>query len=319
MASALLAPLAGAYGAIADRRLARSGANPGRPVVCIGNLTLGGAGKTPLALAVAALLAEANERPFCLSRGYGGRLDGPLQVDPIVHGFEAVGDEPLLLARAFPTVVARDRLAGARLAVERGASVIVMDDGFQNPSVAKNSSLLVIDATQSVGNGRVFPAGPLRAGLERQLSRANALVVVGDGPGSGVAAAMAKRHRLPIFTGRIVPDAAAMAELRGRAVLAFAGIGIPEKFFAMLRGSGVETKQTRAFADHHPYTAADAEELVRTAERDGLTLVTTEKDLVRLRPHADLSRRTRAVPVMLELDDPRPLADLLLSGIRKGA
>ena len=177
LASALLAPLAAIYGAVAQARLGARGRRAGAPVVCIGNLTVGGAGKTPTALAVAAILAAASERPVFLSRGYGGTLAGPVRVDPARHGGHDVGDEPLLLARAAPTIVARDRVKGAAIAA--GASVIVMDDGFHNPSLVKDFSLLVVDARRGIGNGRVIPAGPLRAPLDAQLARAHALVVVG--------------------------------------------------------------------------------------------------------------------------------------------
>ncbi|HWL04116.1 MAG TPA: tetraacyldisaccharide 4'-kinase, partial [Xanthobacteraceae bacterium] len=177
LAAGLLSPIAALYDRIATRRMTRAGAALSVPVICIGNPTLGGAGKTPTAIAVAQLLTAAGERPVLLSRGYGGRLAGPVRVDPARHLAADVGDEPLLLARAAPVVVARDRVAGAHLALSAGASVMVMDDGFQNPSLHKDFSILVVDGGSGIGNGRVFPAGPLRASLDAQLARAQALLV----------------------------------------------------------------------------------------------------------------------------------------------
>jgi len=175
----LLTPFAVLYGAVAAVRMQAHGVRAGLPVICLGNLTVGGAGKTPAALAVAHLLHAARERPFFLSRGYGGRLAGPLRVNPAIHHAADVGDEPLLLTRLAPTIVARDRVAGAKFAQFAGASVIVMDDGLQNPSLAKDLAIVLVDGRRGIGNGRIIPAGPLRAPLGWQLDRAQALVVVG--------------------------------------------------------------------------------------------------------------------------------------------
>lgn len=180
LAATLLTPFAALYGAVAARRLAAPGRDVGIPIICVGNLDLGGAGKTPTALAVGELLQAAGATPFFLSRGYGGSLAGPVRVEPARHTAAMVGDEPLLLARLAPTVVARDRVLGANFARARGASVVVMDDGFQNPSLTKNLSILVVDGTRGIGNGRVFPAGPLRAPLQAQLARAHAILVIGE-------------------------------------------------------------------------------------------------------------------------------------------
>jgi tetraacyldisaccharide 4'-kinase len=279
-AERLLSPLAALYGAVAAGRMAGSGYDAGIPVLCIGNLTLGGAGKTPTAIAVANLLKEAGEKPAILSRGYGGSQRGPVWVDASIHRASDVGDEPLLLAGAAPTVVSRDRAAGARSAAGKGASVIVMDDGFQNPSLRKDASLLVVDAATGIGNGSVFPAGPLRAPLARQLERAQALLVIGQGAAADPVTTAA--GPLPVFHGRLAPDERAVARLRGQPVLAFAGIGSPDKFFATLRAEGIDVREQRAFPDHHRYTGADAGDLLRRARRDGLMLVTTEKDMVRM-------------------------------------
>jgi tetraacyldisaccharide 4'-kinase len=305
-AAALLAPVAGLYGAVAAARLRQTGERAGVPVVCVGNPTVGGSGKTPTALALARLLIDAGERPFLLSRGYGGRLAGPVRVDPQHHRADDVGDEPLLLARSAPTVIAHDRAAGARVARTAGASVIVLDDGFQNPSLVKDVSILVVDARRGIGNGQVFPAGPLRAPLAAQLDRAQALLIVGEGSAGAAAAHDGQARGLTVFRGRLVPDAASIAALKGSRVLAFAGIGDPEKFFATLRDAGVDVAITRGFPDHHRFTPEETTALVAEAERAGLATVTTEKDFVRLahkRALAALTARTCVLPVALQIEE----------------
>jgi len=302
--STVLTPAAALYGAIAGRRMARPGRSAGLPVICIGNLTLGGAGKTPTALAVGRILADAGHRPGFLSRGYGGRLAGPVAVDPRTHTAADVGDEPLLLARAASTVVARDRVAGARAARDTGADVIVMDDGFQNPSLEKNLSVIVVDGARGIGNGRVFPAGPLRASLAAQLERAQAVLLIGEDR-HGMAARVAAVPGLRLFRGALAPDAAALAGLAGKPVLAYAGIGDPSKFFDTLRAAGIAVADTAAFPDHHRFTAAEMADLLARAQRAGLALVSTEKDLARLAGDpaaAPLMARTAALPVRLEVE-----------------
>jgi tetraacyldisaccharide 4'-kinase len=319
IAARTLAPAAAIYGAVAQARLERRGERAGVPVVCIGNLTIGGAGKTPAALAVARMLAAAGERPVFLSRGYGGRAAGPLRVEPARHRADDVGDEPLLLARTAPAIVARDRVAGARLAVAIGASVIVMDDGFQNPSLVKDFSVLVLDGRRAVGNGRVIPAGPLRAPLKAQIARADALVVVGT-PSSATAGvvAQARGRDLALFQARLQPDAGVVAALGGGRVLAFAGIGDPAKLYATLADAGVAVAATRSFPDHHRYTRAEAQALCDDADRAGLALVTTEKDLVRLTGDdevAQLAAHARALPVVLAVEHEERFKALLLERI----
>jgi tetraacyldisaccharide 4'-kinase len=281
--SRLLMPLGAVYGAIAGRRLQRQGFDAGIPVLCVGNYHVGGAGKTPAVLALAKMLRELGETPVVLSRGYGGRLRGPIKVDPERHVAADVGDEPLMMARTVPVVVARDRVDGVALARSQGASVILMDDGFQNPAIAKDASLIVIDGERGLGNGCVFPAGPLRAPLRAQFERTDALIVVGDGPAAkAVAAAVAARGK-PVLSAHLKPHDGSVASLRGGRALAFAGIGDPARFFRTLRGSGIEVVGERAFADHHPFSKGEIETLIAEAKRDELTLVTTEKDLARLR------------------------------------
>jgi len=315
----LLTPAAAIYGAVAASRLRREGYRADVPVICIGNPTLGGAGKTPTALAVAHMLKAAGEQPAFLSRGYGGCQPGPLVVTPDRDLATDVGDEPLLLARVAPTVVAHDRVAGVKAAQAAGASVIVMDDGFQNPALAKDFSALVIDGRRGLGNGKVFPAGPLRAPLDAQLARADAVILVGTvGEGAAAAGAAADARKLPLFYARLEPDREAVAALAGRRVLAFAGIGDPEKVFATLREAGIAVAATRSFADHHRYTPADARALCRQADAEGLTLVTTEKDQSRLLGEAalwELAGRVRILPVELVFEQAATLGKLLIDRI----
>ncbi|MDB5504451.1 MAG: lipid-A-disaccharide kinase [Tardiphaga sp.] len=281
--SRLLMPLGAIYGEIAGSRMARKGVAVGIPVVCVGNYHVGGAGKTPTTLALVALLRELGETPVVLSRGYGGKLRGPVKVDAIKHAAADVGDEPLMMARQVTVVISHDRVAGAALARSTGASVIVMDDGFQNPAVMKDTSIIVIDGDRGLGNGRVLPAGPLRAPLDLQMARTDALVIVGDGAAAAGVATMLAANSVPVLTARLLPDEASVAALRGLRVLAFAGIGDPGRFFRTLRSAGIDVAIEKAFPDHHAYTSGDIDALAARAQREGLTLVTTEKDLVKLR------------------------------------
>lgn len=309
--AALLGPLASLYGAAAARRMERPGRRADRPVICVGNFTLGGAGKTPMALAVAEILAERGLRPAFLSRGYGGRLAGPVRVDADRHRAADIGDEPLLLARAAPTVVARDRPAGARLCIALGADAVVMDDGLQNPSLVKDLALAVVDGETGIGNGRVFPAGPLRAPLAAQWRRLHALVIVGEGRAGAALGEEARRRGLPVLAARLAPDPVVAEKLRRRRVLAFAGIGRPEKFFRTLEALGAEVVRRRAFADHHPYPERELAALSAEAEAAGLDLVTTEKDLARIGPPRPGQRAIRALPVRVAFEDPDALRRLL--------
>ncbi|MEZ5822410.1 MAG: tetraacyldisaccharide 4'-kinase [Xanthobacteraceae bacterium] len=304
--SHLLKPLAALYGAAAAFRLTREGLKAGIPVLCVGNYHGGGAGKTPTVLALAGLLRELGETPVVLSRGYRGKLRGPVRVDASRHGAADVGDEPLMLSSIVPVVVSRDRADGVALAKSLAATVIVMDDGFQNPAIAKDASLIVIDSRRGVGNAQVMPAGPLRAPLPEQIARTDALIVIGDGDAAaGVAAAVAAQGK-PVLAAHFRPHESSLAALRGKPALAFAGIGDPARFFATLRGSGVDVARTRVFADHHPLVQAEIDSLVADARRERLTLVTTEKDLARLRNAGELPDwACEVVPfrVTLEFDD----------------
>lgn len=313
-----IAPLAALYGAVAGLRMQARGRQAGLPVICLGNLTVGGAGKTPAALAVVQLLHAAHERPFFLSRGYGGRLAGPVRVNPALHRAADVGDEPILLARLAPTVVARDRVAGAAFARSAGASVIVMDDGFQNPSLAKDLSLVLVDGRRGIGNGRVVPAGPLRAPLELQLARAQALIVVGAADGAARVIERAERRRIPLFRGELEPDRAVVSAIGRRKVLAFAGIADPEKFFATLNSAGIQIANRAGFPDHHRFSAAEALDLLAQAQANNLMLLTTEKDLARLAGAAELQQlaaHASALPVRLVIEDQDRLREMILSAV----
>jgi tetraacyldisaccharide 4'-kinase len=304
--SRLLMPLGAIYGVIAGHRLQREGFDAGIPVLCVGNYHVGGAGKTPTVLALVKLLRELGETPVVLSRGYGGQLRGPIKVDPERHIAADVGDEPLMLARTVAVVVARDRIEGVALARSQNASVILMDDGFQNPAITKDASLIVIDGARGLGNACIFPAGPLRAPLSPQLERTDALIVVGDGSAAeAVAAAVAARGK-PVMKAQVRAEETSVAALHGKRVLAFAGIGDPARFFRTLRANGIDVVRERAFADHHPFSESEIEALNMEAKRDALTLVTTEKDLARLRGRGGLPDSAREIvpfAVTLESDN----------------
>ena len=318
LASAVLSPFGRLYGAVAKNRMARAGTRAALPVLCVGNFTLGGAGKTPTAMLLAELLRSANETPFFLTRGYGGSATRPRLVNAEADAARVVGDEALLLARVAPTVVARNRVVGAALAKSKGASVVIMDDGLQNGSLAKDMTIAVIDGRRGIGNAHVFPAGPLRAPLAAQLRRCHALLVIGDDVGAGDVIALA--GALPVFHGRLVPQQQAVTALRQRKVLAFAGIGDPDKFFATVEQAGIAIGERRAFADHHRYNAEQAAELVMAAEHDALTLLTTEKDRARMNGDpalAALAAQTQVLPVTLEVDEADALRALVVGALRR--
>ena len=317
--SRLLSPLGALYGALTARRMSRAGARAGIAVICVGNYHVGGAGKTPTTLALVAMLRGMGERPVVVSRGYGGDLKGPVRVHAQQHTAADVGDEPLMMAGRVPVIVARDRVAGAAMAREDGASVVVLDDGFQNPSLHKDASLLVIDAARGVGNGAVFPAGPLRAPLKSQIARTDALIVVGQGSAAeAVAHDVAARGGL-VLRATLVPDKKSLSVLRGKRVLAFAGIGDPARFFATLRAQGVDVAEGRAFADHHPFTPDDVACLVDDAAKQSLQLVTTEKDMARIRSDARLrayADQIATLPVTMTFDDAAKLRALVAERVR---
>jgi tetraacyldisaccharide 4'-kinase len=315
--SHVLRPLGALYGAITARRMANKGVDAGLPVICVGNYHVGGAGKTPTVLALTKLLRGLGETPVVLSRGYGGSLAGPVMVDRERHTATEVGDEPLMMARDVPVAVARDRLEGVVLAKSQGATVILMDDGFQNPRILKDAALIVIDSERGLGNGKVFPAGPLRAPLKAQLARTDALVLIGDGHAADAVAADITARGKPVLRARLKPDAASLAQLFGRQVLAFAGIGDRERFFRSLRASRIEVARTRPFADHHMFSQAELAVLATEARREQLTLVTTEKDLARLRGSKSVPEGIVPFAVQLEFDEPAKLKQLVSDHLYK--
>lgn len=278
------------------------------PVICVGNLVAGGQGKTPTVIALLEMLTAMGAAPHALSRGHGGTVRGPHRVDPGRDSAAQIGDEPLLLSAWAPAWVSRDRAAGARAAAEAGASVVVMDDGFQNPGLAKDLSLIVIDAATGFGNGRVIPAGPLREPVAAGLARADAVALIGAGPApEGLGA-------LPVLRARIEPLRTGLS-LDGAPVIAFAGIGRPEKFFATLRAQGAQLVAAHAFPDHAAYKPALLRRLRAEALAQGAMLVTTEKDMARLpawfRPHC------AALPVRLRFDDPDWVEALLAGALAR--
>ncbi len=314
LAGRLLHPLGQLYGHVTVWRMAGTGQPAPVPVICVGNFVVGGAGKTPTVLALARLLQAQGEAVFFLSRGHGGTSRRePVLVDGNRHRADQVGDEPLLLARTAPTIVCRDRLAGAMRAARQGASVIVMDDGMQNPTIAKTLVIAVVDGRDGVGNGRCFPAGPLRAPLADQLPWADALIVVGEMRGARPVAAFAQSAGKPILKARLKAEPESAARLDGKRVFGFAGIGRPDKFFETLAATGAVVTGTRAFPDHYPFNPADCRRLQAAASERHALLVTTEKDAVRLPKTLNFL----ALPISLHFADERQASQMLLAALAK--
>jgi tetraacyldisaccharide 4'-kinase len=308
-AARLLAPVGALYGEIAARRLAREAPCAALPAIVIGGLTAGGDGKTPLALAIAKLLTAKDETPAFLTRGYGGRSRGETLVVTPDASADLVGDEPLLLARRALTIVGADRAAGARVARDEGASVVILDDGFHSRHIAADLALLAVDSDYGAGNGCCLPAGPLRAPLAAQFTHADTLVVIGDGAAGAALAAAAQK---PVIRARVVADQA--AKFDRQRVVAFAGIGRPEKFYRTLAQSGADIVAERGFPDHHRYRRQELAELSALAQRLDARLVTTEKDAVRLPadgPAVDV------LAIRYEFDDAAALTATLSEALRR--
>jgi tetraacyldisaccharide 4'-kinase len=301
----LLSPIAKLYGCATARRVAKPGWQAPVPVICCGNATAGGAGKTTVSLDIGQRLANRGVAAHFLTRGYGGTLRGPVLVDPDKHNSKAVGDEALLLAGLRPTWVAGDRQAGGRAAVEAGAQAIVMDDGLQNPGLVKDLSLLVVDGNYGFGNGRIIPAGPLREPVATAASRCRAAVLIGEDE-SGVLAQLPPS--LPVLRARLVPGPEAEL-LAGQPVFAFCGIANPRKFFNTLQEAGAVLAGRMPYADHYPFDAGDLRELLAEADRLRAIPVTTAKDHVRIPPA--FRSRVKVLTIRLQWDEPLAIEALL--------
>ncbi|WP_244265784.1 tetraacyldisaccharide 4'-kinase [Polycladidibacter hongkongensis] len=315
LAARALSPAGALYGALTAKRQSLAPRYQAQiPVICVGNFTVGGAGKTPTALALHELLLTQGHTPAFLLRGYGGALKGPVHVQCPHHTALDVGDEALVLARKGQTIVSADRVEGAKLAQKLGATILIMDDGFQNPSLYKDLSLVVVDAAVGIGNGLCLPAGPLRTPLSAQLPLADALVIIGEGEASKPLRSAAERLKIPALAARLAPQHS--ETFNKERVLAFSGIGRPQKFFESLERIGAQLEKTCSFPDHHSFTAEQATALLKEAERKDLLPVTTSKDFVRLKSSSEpslqvLATKTEVLEVKLQLADTCALQDLI--------
>ncbi len=326
----LLAPAAWLYGRMAQRRFEKNVSYRSRlPLICVGNFTAGGTGKTPLTQLIASLILANGERPVVLSRGYGGAMRGPVFVDGRQHRAAEVGDEPLLLSQTVPVVISRDRRAGVQLieAGSDGADAVIMDDGLQNAALKKDLVIALVDGARGIGNGAVIPAGPLRAPMEFQFGLADAIVVNGrstvEGRETAVLDELRRRFPGPVLEARVTP-AADVDWLGERPVLAYSGIGNPARFFTMLSGLGANVVETRTFGDHHQFKEREASDLIAAADALGAQLVTTEKDWVRLSREGGaleaLQQASRLLPIRLTFDeqDGARLASLVDAAVKTG-
>jgi tetraacyldisaccharide 4'-kinase len=277
-----LMPIGIVYGIATAHRMRGTGRKLEVPVICVGNFTAGGTGKTPVVAALADWLKASGKRPVIVSRGYGGHASGPISVDPARHAAAETGDEPLMLARHHRVVVSRDRAAGCMAAIAAGAEVLVLDDGLQNPAVQKDMTIAVVDGSTGIGNGFCIPAGPLRAPLPAQWPFVSDLVVMGSGPPGDALADMARERGLAVHRARLEPDPAGVSGLRGKRVFGFAGIGRPAKFRETLVTCGATLAGFQDFGDHHAFSRAELAALASEAQRLNARPVTTEKDLARI-------------------------------------
>ena len=316
-------PISFVYGRIAGSRMANAErASVPVPVICVGNFTVGGAGKTPTALTLARAAKDKGLKPGFLSRGYGGSARGITVVDPAIHTAKLVGDEPLLLAREALTVISRRRVDGARRLVEEGADLIIMDDGFQSARLAIDYALLVIDAGRGIGNGHLLPGGPLRAPIAEQLRQTSGLLKVGNGKAAEPLVRLAARAGKPFFTASV--EVCGQEDLAGGSVLAFAGIADPRKFFRTVESLGAKIVVHRPFGDHQHLSDVQIGDILDTAERHALRIVTTSKDFVRLvgrkGPAEQLVEQSRVIEVEMTFSDrsaPRRIIDAAIAACRQ--
>ncbi|HEU5048130.1 MAG TPA: tetraacyldisaccharide 4'-kinase [Rickettsiales bacterium] len=306
--SGLLLPVAAIYSCAVQARLARTPPKTlDARVICVGNLVAGGAGKTPVALAIGRIFKELGKNAHYLSRGYKGTHSGVTRVDPAKHSALEVGDEPLLLAEVLPTWVAKDRASGAAAAVAAGAEIIIMDDGFQNPSLHKDVSLLVIDGHYGLGNERVIPAGPLRENIEQAMGRVSAVIMIGEDKHNVLKYVL---PGTPVLHAKVQPTAAANT-LKDKAVVAFCGLAAPRKFYRTLQEIGCSIRKYVAYPDHYVFKSEDLRFLREKAAEQEATLVTTQKDYVRL--PAEMRTEVATVPIEVVFGDREALLKVLLA------
>lgn len=313
LTATVLTPLGWLYGAAGQWQ--RATGSPRRTVakvICVGNLTAGGTGKTPVCLALNDLLTADGTRTAFLTRGYGGKTADPTRIDLSAHGFDVAGDEALLLANAAPTYISPTRRRGGEAASRDGAEVIIMDDGFQNPAIIKTLSLVVIDAAAGFGNRRMIPAGPLRESIRLGLRRADAIILVGE-LSHERDRDLVKASGIPVFRASVNVDPRAEFDLT-RPVVAFTGIGRPQKFFDTLASQGFNVVEAVPYPDHHPFKVRDLEWLEDLRDERSADLITTSKDYVRL--PADFRAKTRELPIRVLFEDPESVAGFLAEGLR---
>jgi tetraacyldisaccharide 4'-kinase len=322
----LLAPAAWIYGAIAARNMRKAKRlKMPVPVICVGNFTVGGAGKTPTVIAIARAAKAKGLKPGVLSRGYGGSMDRTLVVDPAHHRAKDVGDEPLLIARHALTVISRKRPEGARMLIAEGADLIIMDDGFQSAKLHFDYALMVVDTARGIGNGYIVPAGPVRAPTRLQLKFATALLKVGSGNAADPFIRIAARSGKPVLEAAIRPVGA--PDIAGHPVLAFAGIADPEKFFRTVESLGATIAAKRAFGDHQHLSDDEIDDILNTATEQGLEIVTTAKDAVRLVGHhgraQELAEKVKVIEVEMAFDSPatprRIIDEAIVAARKRGA